>query len=1020
MAHRPSPRALTEFFAQHTGLARVGTYDQMKEKLKAAGLGIDFNPSYAMNLILDEDIKFWAYTQVQVLPAVGQNGIFYITPDSQMWIWNEQEQTYDPAGGISAIDDDTSLTSRNPVQNKVITKRFQKGPFILPANSGIDFKETPIGNIIAVSTSEIKDVNGDAIKGEDVTKGTIIVDKYGNIALATANSDTQTSLCIITKTEKGSETSSIFLSRDYLTVVGASSTHKVLRSRLYRLGSDVSPSVEEITPNKSLLVDYNGEMALVTSYDPSDGSVYYEKFMGFPTVLFCTDKYAALSTTIGDVTQIDPYYFKEYRANSVDGIPSSNASQLVPGRTMIVDAFGTVGVFAYKETVTTPTSADHYYFRTLATTGDKSTPIYRSKAYWGITYDDSVERDVYWRWQWRYNLQKLQYNGTEYVWTDCTSEDYKNFIPGKTLAFDSAGELAVYNGGGAMAGAIMFFDLTVKDITTPTWSSPVKLANRAGDSIIYEAHSSTEPDLSPMVTRASFPQHPKTGDLVIDSSGTIGVITRYDSPYSSAYHPKYTIRTLATSDVGILGPYQSPVALSRRMGSLTAIDDEYLGILSGLGSMVQLTTLSDYENRLVIGKSLYIDGNGSIGVYAGRANDTKTNWVTISSSSFENGPSTLLLKSGTISAQPNTRTVLPYISSPEINIAKLTAGGWVDVTNPSAEIAAGDLIVDTAGTVAKVVVLGSSSNEVPVVTIFSTQALGVIIPIESRAELLKKEIFATTEVDLSTGYWVGKGKRESGAWNITVDSLVPGASLLVDRDGSIGVFSSWEDRTDRIANFVTLSTSGDKNWVVRTTSFLTPTLNAECNIPGDALQYDKPNDSPEYDGYTWWKSTPTYVNFEDMLVGKTVVFDKYGVQGTLIAKTSNGAMNGFYKFRITNIGSPMLYTSLRPLVQSASYAGGYFHEDGIGQTVTIYKSGITNWNDTLAVHNNGAPLLVTCSDHSIVRITDTHPGGADVEGVVINSALDMIYNPASNLAMAFPRTIGERRSYLTSEFGSFQ
>lgn len=101
MAHKPSPRALTEFFAKNTGIARIGTYEQLHEKLRRANIGIDFTPAYAMNLIIDEDIKMYAYAYVDVLPPKGQSGVFYVLPSGGLYIY--QDGKYFPVGGAVEI-----------------------------------------------------------------------------------------------------------------------------------------------------------------------------------------------------------------------------------------------------------------------------------------------------------------------------------------------------------------------------------------------------------------------------------------------------------------------------------------------------------------------------------------------------------------------------------------------------------------------------------------------------------------------------------------------------------------------------------------------------------------------------------------------------------------------------------------------------------------------------------------------------------------------------------------------------
>lgn len=78
---KPSEKALKSFLANETGLARIGTYSQLAEKLKKngkygeGGLAV---PSYTMNLIIDEDIAANAFVEVDTLPATGESGLLYV------------------------------------------------------------------------------------------------------------------------------------------------------------------------------------------------------------------------------------------------------------------------------------------------------------------------------------------------------------------------------------------------------------------------------------------------------------------------------------------------------------------------------------------------------------------------------------------------------------------------------------------------------------------------------------------------------------------------------------------------------------------------------------------------------------------------------------------------------------------------------------------------------------------------------------------------------------------------------
>lgn len=122
MTHKPSPKAMTEFFARNTGIARIGTWDQLQKKLKEHGQGVELTPAYAMNLIVD-DLLTHAYVFVDVLPEEGKEGIFYITPDGMVSTWDEGEYKI---VGFSHIDQELDENSDNPIANKVVAKELKE------------------------------------------------------------------------------------------------------------------------------------------------------------------------------------------------------------------------------------------------------------------------------------------------------------------------------------------------------------------------------------------------------------------------------------------------------------------------------------------------------------------------------------------------------------------------------------------------------------------------------------------------------------------------------------------------------------------------------------------------------------------------------------------------------------------------------------------------------------------------------------------------------------------------------
>lgn len=125
MTHKPSPNALKSFLASNIGLARIGTWDQLKEKLKANGQSDIGLPSYAMNLIIDEELVMSSYVIVSTLPAEGKDGILYITEAGEMFVWYDtQESDASPwmqISGGSGTTDFNALTNRPTYNGQPIT-----------------------------------------------------------------------------------------------------------------------------------------------------------------------------------------------------------------------------------------------------------------------------------------------------------------------------------------------------------------------------------------------------------------------------------------------------------------------------------------------------------------------------------------------------------------------------------------------------------------------------------------------------------------------------------------------------------------------------------------------------------------------------------------------------------------------------------------------------------------------------------------------------------------------------------
>lgn len=124
MTHKPSPNALKSFLASNIGLARIGTWDQLKEKLREQGQSDIGLPSYAMNLIVDENLAVTSYIIVSVLPLEGEEGIIYITEDGNAYVWNTTDESdapsWLPLNGGGGTNDFNSLINRPTYNGKPI------------------------------------------------------------------------------------------------------------------------------------------------------------------------------------------------------------------------------------------------------------------------------------------------------------------------------------------------------------------------------------------------------------------------------------------------------------------------------------------------------------------------------------------------------------------------------------------------------------------------------------------------------------------------------------------------------------------------------------------------------------------------------------------------------------------------------------------------------------------------------------------------------------------------------------
>lgn len=338
---------IATFLAKTTGLARIGTYEQMKEKLRAAGYGIDMTPAYGVNLILDDELNFYAYELVDALPLVGVPGFFYITPDGTMTIWEESQKGYITVGQMIPIDEELDETSPNPVMNKVITKALMgKGPFET-SNFSLDSeplktKETPLSALPGITDPE----------KEITVGGTLVYDESGNLGVVDAYTvgDNFVTVKTLVNSEtsylKVDETSTTIGPHELVRAVGAT-TDVILADLLEYSEEDatwVPVQKSDLVKGKTLVFDIRGTLGIFDSFQNS------EQYARIRTVTV-SDGTQALIKRSG--SRLLPFIIGSETSWLVsDLFPSVDS--IVVGSTLICDDLGTMGVVNSVDTGSIP------------------------------------------------------------------------------------------------------------------------------------------------------------------------------------------------------------------------------------------------------------------------------------------------------------------------------------------------------------------------------------------------------------------------------------------------------------------------------------------------------------------------------------------------------------------------------------------------------------------------------------------------------------------------------------------
>ena len=328
---------IATFLAKSTGLARIGTYEQMKEKLRAAGYGIDMTPSYGINLILDDELNFYAYELVDALPIVGVPGFFYITPDGTMTIWEEDQKGYVTVGTVIPIDEELDETSPNPVMNKVITKAFLgKGPHEIDSET-LSLDSEPLNErVLPISAFP-------TLTPEGITEGgTVVYDKSGNVGVVESYNSADGTITV--RTIVNSETSYLRVNENSTTVGphelqrAVNSTTDVILADLLEYREDTASwevvSKEDLVKGKTLVFDIRGTLGIFENLQNSD-------------------QYARIRTvTVSNGTQqlvhrVTGRMLPQQLGNVTDWDVTtifSTVDDIVIGSTLICDEVGTMGV----------------------------------------------------------------------------------------------------------------------------------------------------------------------------------------------------------------------------------------------------------------------------------------------------------------------------------------------------------------------------------------------------------------------------------------------------------------------------------------------------------------------------------------------------------------------------------------------------------------------------------------------------------------------------------------------------
>lgn len=368
-------KKLKELLAKQTILLDIKSYEEVKKKAQYSK-DIEL-PSYIMNAVVDQNINFTAYSQVEELPLEGVPGVFYILPDGTLAIWDSENLGYVTTGTVVPVDSTLDENSLRAVANRPVSLKLKEHDEKLKTAGGKTFYTTSELSETVLGFTEIDLLDIPSAVEDDVIPGrTLVYDVNGTIGVINFYnpSSQKASVTTITISAEGGSGASTTTHKTSATLSTAVSNETEINKSTVT-GFDES----ELVIDGTLIYDGSGTLGVVTGFiDPiltvatitvagsgggsaSDG-IYYTT--------------ETLNVTIGGTTTVDK--------SDVSGF---DPDKMVIGETLVYDNNGTIGVLtAYSNPDLTLTSV-------TKSTEDENTTYTFSKTNSGWSVEDSDGND---------------------------------------------------------------------------------------------------------------------------------------------------------------------------------------------------------------------------------------------------------------------------------------------------------------------------------------------------------------------------------------------------------------------------------------------------------------------------------------------------------------------------------------------------------------------------------------------------------------------------------------------------